>query len=217
MLLTACGWIERMTLRPVRFVAVSVLTCTFVLTGCTPGSAPVASGTSGGVTSGGSTSTAATGSGTSSEAPGDEVTGRSGSFTVVPPEGWAEATDRAKDVANIDLVLLSSRKVDGFANNLVVITIGGDESALEQELAKGREQMAALGRTVTDAPDRTVAGTAARGFTTTFKQQGIDVVARSYALQRNGKIYLLTLSASHDDADHALAELDDLASTWVWK
>ncbi len=46
MLLTPCGWIERMTLRPARFVAVSVLTCTFVLTGCTlgSGSTPGASG-----------------------------------------------------------------------------------------------------------------------------------------------------------------------------
>ncbi len=44
MLLTPCGWIERMTLRPARFVAVSVLTCTFVLTGCTSGSTSGASG-----------------------------------------------------------------------------------------------------------------------------------------------------------------------------
>jgi hypothetical protein len=120
-------------------------------------------------------------------------------------------------VANLDLVLLSSRKVDSFANNLVVVAIDGDESTLREELDKGRDQMAADGRTVSDTPDVTVAGARAQGFTTTFEQQGIPVVARSYALHRNGKIYLLTLSSSQGDAEHAMSEFGDLTSTWVWK
>ena len=209
-----------MTIRHVRFVAVFVLTTTFVLAGCTAGGTASDGGSSGtpaATGSAGASTTPIAASATTTAEPGDEVAGRSGGYTVVPPEGWAEATDKAGDVENIDLVLLSSRKVDGFANNLVVIAVDGDESALERELDKGREQMAALGRTVTDTPDRTIGGSPAKGFTTAFSQQGIDVIARSYAIQRNGKIYLLTLSSSRHDADHAMGELDDLASTWVWK
>ena len=199
--------------RCARFVAVSLLTCAFVLTGCSAdptdsGGAPV----SGGSTGGAATTTAVP----STSAGGDEVAARSGGFTVVPPEGWGEATEHAAGIANIDLVLVSSRKVDGFANNLVVITVDGDEATLREELDKGREQMAAAGRTVAEAADKTVAGATAIGFTTTFQQQGIAVLTRSYAVHRSGKIYLLTLSSSQRDADHAMSEFDELTSSWVW-
>jgi hypothetical protein len=200
--------------RPSRAVSVGVLTCVLVLTGCSTGSpgSPTGSGS-------GSSSPADTTSGTStstSEVVGDEVKGRSGGFTVVPPEGWAEATDRANGVANIDLVLLSSKKTENFANNLVVVSVDGDQSVLEDELAKGKKQMSAAGRTVSEAPGRTVAGVPAVGFTTAFDQQGTAVLARSYGVQRAGKIYLLTLSSSQTDASHAMAEFDELLSTWAW-
>ena len=149
-------------------------------------------------------------------AEGDEVRSRSGAFTVVPPEGWTEATDKANGVANIDLVLLSSKKVGSFANNLVVLTSAGDQSVLEEEMSKGRDQMTAGGRTVSAAPTRSVAGSPAIGFTTTFERDGVKVLARSYGVQREGKVYLLTLSSSQDDAEHALAEFDEVLSTWVW-
>jgi hypothetical protein len=76
--------------------------------------------------------------------------------------------------------------------------------------------MGAAGRTVSDAPDKTVAGVPAMGFTTTYEQQGLKVLARSYAVQRAGKVYLLTLSSSQSDSSHAMAELDELLSTWTW-
>ncbi len=201
--------------RPTRVVSVGVLTCALVLTGCskdTTGSPPSVSRATA-TTSTGSTSDAA---GAPMEAEGDEVRGRSGGFTVVPPEGWAEATDKADGVANIDLVLLSSRKVGAFANNLVVTVVDGDPSVLGDELAKGRQQLGAAGRVVSSAPDKSVSGSTAVGFTTAFEQQGIQVVARSYGVARGGRIYLLTLSSSQADAAHAMAEFDELLSTWAW-
>ena len=200
--------------RPSRAVSVSVLTCALVLTGSSRGSQGSPTGAASSLSS---ASVTTPGSSTSTTtAAGDQVRGRSGAFAVVPPEGWVEATDQAKDVANIDLVLLSSKKADSFANNLVVISTNGDQSVLEDELAKGKEQMGAAGRTVSDAPGKTVAGVPAVGFTTTFEQQGLKILARSYAVQRAGKVYLLTLSSSQGDASHAMAELDELLSTWEW-
>ncbi|WP_020143202.1 hypothetical protein [Terracoccus sp. 273MFTsu3.1] len=199
-----------MKARPTRVVSVGVLTCALVLTGCskdTTASPPASSPAS----ASGST---ATGSATTSA--GDEVRGRSGAFTVVPPEGWTEATDKATGVADIDLVLLSSKKVGAFANNLVVTSAAGDQSVLDGELAKGRQQLGAAGRTVSSAPDKSVSGSSAVGFTTTFEQQGIKVLARSYGVARAGRIYLLTLSSSQADATHAMAEFDELLSTWAW-
>jgi hypothetical protein len=198
---------------PTRVLSVGVLTCALVLTGCSKDTtastppAPAASST----TSPGSSTTPST-----PTAEGDEVRSRSGAFTVVPPEGWTEATDKAKGVADIDLVLLSSKKVGDFANNLVVTAADGDQSVLEDELAKGRKQLAAAGRTVSEAPDKTIAGATAVGFTTAFEQQGIKVLARSYGVQRGGRIYLLTLSSSQADATHAMSEFDELLSTWAW-
>jgi hypothetical protein len=201
--------------RPSRAVSVSVLTCALVLTGCSQGSQDTPTGAaSSAPVSTSSASSASTASSTT--AAGDEVKGRSGAFAVVPPEGWVEATDQAKGVANLDLVLLSSRKADRFANNLVVISTNGDQSVLEDELAKGKAQMGGAGRTVSDAPARTVAGVPALGFTTTYEQQGHKILARSYAVQRAGKVYLLTLSSSQGDASHAMSELDELLSTWAW-
>ncbi|MFM6847763.1 MAG: hypothetical protein ACKOVB_01495 [Terrabacter sp.] len=220
-----------MTARPSRAVSVGLLTCALVLTGCseastgdpaTPSDAGRASSSTTSPASSASptpstTSTSSTSSAaTPSSTAGDEVKSRSGAFTVVPPEGWTEATDKANGVANIDLVLLSSKKVGSFANNLVVLTSAGDQSVLEDEMAKGRDQMKAGGRTLSAAPARSVAGTPAVGFTTTFERDGIKVMARSYGVQRDGKVYLLTLSSSQEDGDHALAELDELLSTWAW-
>jgi len=204
-----------MKARPTRVVSVGVLTCTLVLTGCskdTTASPPSMSSTSA-TPSAGSTS-GATGSAATAE--GDEVRGRSSGFTVVPPEGWTEATDKASGVADIDLVLLSSKKVGAFANNLVVTAADGDQSVLDDELAKGPQQLGAAGRTVSSAPEKTVSGSRAAGFTTTFEQQGIKVLARSYGVARGGRIYLLTLSSSQADAAHAMAEFDELLSTWAW-
>ncbi|MGO4662345.1 hypothetical protein AB4Z14_10775 [Terrabacter sp. 2TAF16] len=201
-----------MKARPTRVVSVGVLTCALVLTGCskdTTASPPASSPAS----ASGATSTA---TGSAATAAGDEVRGRSGAFTVVPPEGWTEATDKATGVADIDLVLLSSKKVGAFANNLVVTSAAGDQSVLDDELAKGRQQLGAAGRTVSSAPGKSVSGSAAAGFTTTFEQQGIKVLARSYGVSRGGRIYLLTLSSSQADATHAMAEFDELLSTWAW-
>lgn len=212
-----------MKARRTRVVSVGVLTCVLVLTGCSTGtpttspsatSTPAGSATSG--TSGTTSSSTPSTDATSTAAQGDEVRARSGAFTVVPPEGWTEATDKASGVADVDVVLLSSKKVAGFANNLVVTTSDGDASVLADELAKGKQQMTAAGRVVSSAPDKVVGGATAVGFTTTFEQQGIKIVARSYGVVRQGRMYLLTLSASQTDGTHAMAELDGLLSTWAW-
>ena len=203
-----------MKARPIRVVSVGLLTCTLVLTGCSKDTSPSESPISS--TSATTSGSASGASGSATTAAGDEVRGRSGAFTVVPPEGWTEATGKATAVADIDVVLLSSRKVGSFANNLVVTSVAGDQTVLDGELAKGREQLAAAGRTVSSAPDKTVSGATAVGFTTTFEQQGIKVLARSYGVARGGRIYLLTLSSSQADATHAMAEFDELLSTWTW-
>lgn len=219
-----------MTALPTRVLSVGALTCALVLTGCSKGptetaAPPAASSSTTAATSSATPSTTApttpsstpgaTGTGDAA-ADGDGVRGRAGSYTVVPPEGWAEATSKADGVADIDLVLLSSKKVDGFANNLVVLKTAGDRSVLDGELAKGKEQMSAAGRTVAPAPAVKVGGVAAEGFTTTFEQQGVKVTARSFGVERDGSIYLLTLSSSQGDADHAMDELEELLSSWTW-
>jgi hypothetical protein len=201
-----------MNARRTRVASVGLLTCALVLTGCSKGPTASPSATSP-VASSVTTSTTTP---SASTVTGDEVRGRSGGFTVVPPEGWTEATDKATGVADIDLVLLSSRKVSAFANNLVVTSAAGDQSVLDDELAKGRQQLGAAGRAVSSAPDKTVSGSTAVGFTTTFEQQGVKVLARSYGVTRGGRIYLLTLSSSQADATHAMSELDELLSTWAW-
>jgi hypothetical protein len=225
--------------RPSRAVSVAVLTCVLVLTGCTTGGGGTGAGTSaagsataaapapGATTSLVSNLSTATGTtlGTSSVptdtatgagATGDAVPGASQGFTVVPPEGWAEATERANGVADIDLVLLSSRKVGGFANNLVVLSTPGTAQTLSDEMDRGRDQMRARGRPLSGAPAQLLDGETATGFTTTFEQQGLSVVARSYGIVHAGRVYLLTLSSSAQDAEHAMAELGEIASTWNW-
>ena len=187
-----------------------MLTAALVLAGCSTGEPTTTAGASASSTVRGATAAPSAATET------DLVQARSGDFGVVPPEAWAEATDRAGDVPDLDLVLLSSRKVAGFSNNLVVLTSAGDATSLEAEIAKGREQMGAAGRTVSETPDKQVAGVTARGFQTAFEQQGIPVVARSYGLTRGGKVYLLTLSSSEQDADHALTELDEILASWTW-
>ena len=192
-----------------------MLTIALVLGGCSTGEPAASTGGSASSTAFG-TAAPSSATETATETETDLVRARSGDFGVVPPEAWAEATDRAGDVPDLDLVLLSSRKVAGFSNNLVVLTSAGDAASLEAEIAKGREQMGAAGRTISETPDKQVAGVAARGFQTAFEQQGIQVVARSYGLTRGGQVYLLTLSSSEQDAAQAMTELDEILASWTW-
>jgi hypothetical protein len=76
--------------------------------------------------------------------------------------------------------------------------------------------MAADGRAIADTPDKQVAGSTASGFESSFEQQGVRVVARSYGLSRSGKVYLLTLSSAAPEAAHALTELDEILASWTW-
>ena len=207
-----------MVARPSRLVTALAVSGVLVLAGCSKDGGATGGASGGASTAATSTATTATGATSpgSGAAAGDAVPGRSAAFTVVPPEGWAEATDRAQGVKDIDLVLLSSKKVGSFANNLVVLSSPGSDQGLREELDKGRTQLEAAGRTVTSAPDQQVAGATATGFTSTFEQQGIKVIARSYGLVHQGRVFLLTLSSSQADADHALTELDEILSSWSW-
>jgi hypothetical protein len=146
----------------------------------------------------------------------DAVSGKSGTYSVLPPDGWGEATDEVGAIPGVDLVLMSSEKLSGFNTNLVVHVATGDPALLDTELAKGRDDLAEQGRTVSDVPAITVAGAPATGFTTSFSQQGVEVVARSYGLHRDGRIYLLTLSSAKSAASQAAAELAEIIESWTW-
>ncbi|HEX6057152.1 MAG TPA: hypothetical protein VFY98_15160, partial [Intrasporangium sp.] len=100
----------------------------------------------------------------------DAVQGKGGTYSVLPPAGWGEATDEVGAIPGVDLVLMSSEKRAGFNANLVVHVAPGDAALLESELQKGREQLADQGRTVSDAPPVTVGSSPATGFTTSFSQ-----------------------------------------------
>ncbi|EWT03064.1 hypothetical protein N865_03885 [Intrasporangium oryzae NRRL B-24470] len=204
--------------RATRALSVSVLTCALVLTGCsgqgaTTGTPTVPTMSAAGVAA---TATAPSSAGGPGATDSDAVAGRSNRFTVVPPEAWGDATSQAGRLADLELVLLSSRAVGSFSTNLVVTAKSGELSGVWDELATGRTQLAGLGRTVSGAPDKLVGGERATGFTSRFEQEGVAVVARSYGLHRDGRIYLLTLSSAEAEADHAMAELDELLSTWTW-
>lgn len=211
-----------MTRRAVRTLSTAMLTAALVLTGCSSNEKPSSDGApSSSRSATASSPTPSSGSDTGTEAgttlPGGVVTSRSGAYSVAAPAGWGEATDQAgSDIAGLDLVLLSSKKVSMFSNNLVVITTTGDETAVEKELDKGRSQMASADRDVSDADDVQIAGVTAKGFTTKFEQKGVRITARSYAMARDGKVYLLTLSSSQDDAANAMTAFGEITSSWKW-
>jgi hypothetical protein len=197
---------------------VALLTSVLVVSGCAaqeaPGSTPGSTTTSfaGAPTSG--TRPAPTPSGTALA--GGSVTGRSGTFTVTAPEGWTEASGQVGAMTGLEAVLLSDQRTASFSNNLVVTSMPGDAQTAKDELAKGRQTLEGQGGTVTETPDKQVAGESASGLATAFEQQGIKVLARSYTLTHDGRVYLLTLSSSQEDADQAMAQFDEILSSWRW-
>ena len=48
------------------------------------------------------------------------------------------------------------------------------------------------------------------------RDDGARDTGREDGVARGGRIYLLTLSSSQADAAHAMAEFDELLSTWAW-
>ncbi len=206
-----------MTRRPVRCFQAALLAAALVLAGCS--TTKQASTGDGSSSSRPTTTTTADSSGVDAGAtlPGGEAMSRAGDYTVTAPAGWGEATDQAgTNITGLDLVLLSSKKVSQFGNNLVVITTTGDAAVVNQELEKGRTQMASAGREVGDADDVQIAGVTAKGFTTKFEQKGVRITARSYAMTHDGKVYLLTLSSSQDDAANALSAFAEITGSWKW-
>ncbi|GAA2744880.1 hypothetical protein GCM10009868_24260 [Terrabacter aerolatus] len=86
-----------MKARPTRAVSVGVLTCAFVLAGCSTDASTDAAAPGPSASRGPAHPTSASithPAGSSSSGSGDEVTIRSRGFTVVPREGWVGAADR---------------------------------------------------------------------------------------------------------------------------
>lgn len=148
--------------------------------------------------------------------PGGQLIGRTGTFALVAPDGWSEGTGRVGSVEGVDLVVLSGEPVGGFTANLVVLTSDGDAASVATKLAEGKQELGGEGRTVTDVPDVQVDGETAKGFSTAFEQQGIEVLTRSYAVHHGGKVCLLTLSSSVAGADRAEQDLTTMLSSWEW-
>ena len=206
-----------MTRRPVRCFQAALLAAALVLAGC--GTSKTTSSGDGSSPSRPTTTPTAdsTGADAGTTLSGGEVMSRAGAYTVTAPAGWGEATDQAgADIVGLDLVLLSSKKVSQFGNNLVVITTTGDEAVVDQQIKKGRAQMASADREVGDADDVQIAGVTAKGFTFKFEQKGVRITARSYAMTHDGKVYLLTLSSSQDDAANALSAFGEITDSWTW-
>lgn len=196
-----------------RIVAVAVLTCVFVVTGCSTDEGPGTASLSSAPPTSATAPVPATSTTTSA---GNSVTGKGGTFAVTPPKGWSEASDQVGSAPGLETVLLSEERNGSFSDNLVVTSMPGDAETAKEELAKGRQTLEGEGGTVTQAPDKQVGDTVASGLATAFEQQGIKVLARSYALTHGGRVYLLTLSSSQEGADEAMARFDEILGTWRW-
>lgn len=147
----------------------------------------------------------------------DAVQGKSATYSVTAPTDWSTSNAETKTkVEGLDLLLISSKPVDNFADNLVVIVGDGDDASVRAELEKGRTSLADAGREISDAEDLRIADTSASGFTSTAEQQGIAITARSYGFAHEGKVYLLTLSSSTAHQAEAMKALEQIASSWTW-
>lgn len=213
-------WLGVGVTRPARLLAVPLL-CVVALAGCSKsGSGGLATPTvdshaSSTLPTGGTTGTASSTTPAATASTGSRVTSRSGGFSVVPAPGWSVATDRAPEVAGLDLVLLSSDRVGSFNANLVVIASEGDQARADAELARGRVDLGSKG-TVTEIPPKQIAGETAKGIATAFTEAGAAVLVRSYAMHHDGAVYLLTLSSSQTGAGQAMDELDTILASWTW-
>lgn len=216
----ACDWIEIMP-RPHRVASVALLTSVLVLTGCSkagaPSGDPSASSTPASTSSSAGPAPSETGTATATATGTTQaMKGKSGTFTVVPPTGWRDASDQVGSVQGLETVLVAGEKTGSFSNNLVVVSVPGNEQTARDELAKGKDGLKQEGRTLTEVPEKQVAGVTAAGFGAAFEQQGVKVLARSWAAPHGDRVYLLTLSSSQEDADHAMAQFDQLLSSWQW-
>lgn len=203
-----------MTRRTSRTLSTLALATVLVLAGCGQGSDATSDPAKS--PSEASPSSAAT-SASGADTPAGQVAGKSGSYSVTAPDAWRDATDQAsQNTEGLDLVLLSSKQVDRFSDNLVVVVADGDEAVMKAEIEKGRVTLTEAGRKVSDADDLSIAGTTASGLTSTLEQQGIAITARSYALTHEGKVYLLTLSSSTVNEKAAMAALQQISDSWTW-
>jgi hypothetical protein len=135
---------------------------------------------------------------------------------VTAPSGWTEASSKVGSVPGLEAVLVAGEQTASFSNNLVVVSVAGDEQTAKAELSGGKDALKGAGRALTEVPDQQVGGVRASGFGATFEQQGVKVLARSWAVPHGGRVYLLTLSSSQADADHAMGQLDQILRTWRW-
>ncbi|MEO7000012.1 MAG: hypothetical protein ABI112_18195 [Terracoccus sp.] len=107
-------------------------------------------------------------------------------------------------------------KVSRFSTNFIVTTTTGDETAVDQELEKGRTQVTGADPEVSDADDVGIAGVTAKGFTTKFEQDGLRITARTFGMAHGGTMYLVRISSSQDDAANALSAFGEITDSWRW-
>ena len=122
-----------------------------------------------------------------------------------PRAGPRPPTGRAAS-PGIDLVLLSSRKVGGFSQQPRRHRRSSRRRSAPRRPSSHKGQRADGRGRVAPSPrhadkDRWRVSHRHGASQTAFEQRGVKVVARSYGLTHGGRIYLLTLSSSQQDAE----------------
>jgi hypothetical protein len=147
-------------------------------------------------------------------ATGDTITADGFSFKA--PQGWTDA----KDVNPSAIALAANRQdTDGFADNVNVISdptiVGADMDKLESSIEKVLTNANAKDVQVEDPID--VDGEEAARISALFELNGNKYRTEQFAVDHDGKGYVVTFSFSEDVPD---ADRDELAEsvlqTWTW-
>lgn len=147
-------------------------------------------------------------------ATGDTITAEGFSFKA--PEGWTDA----KDVNPSAIALAANRQdTDGFADNVNVISdptiVDADMDKLESSIEKVLTNANAKDVEVEDPID--VDGEEAARISAIFELNGNKYRTEQFAVDHDGKGYVVTFSFSEDVPD---ADRDELAEsvlqTWTW-
>lgn len=142
-------------------------------------------------------------------------------YSLEIPDGWEDITaDLLAQNPRLD-VALGETKFTGFRTNLNVVRTSGYTATIEENRPAIRREAAAELRSITKTmvrslADRSVAGEAAIGQTSTFVSSGTSVTFQQYVVVHERAAYTVTMTFATQDRAPAESLLASILSSWQW-
>lgn len=143
-----------------------------------------------------------------------EVVSADETVVLTLPEGWIDVTLQFAQ-EDLELAVRAERMTADFFTNLVLAREEPIDD-LAEAIEEAADDIAGEDGDYELLDPIEIAGAEALGYTVTRTSQGVEVAQTQWWIERDDRLYVLTLSSAQSEAQAAQADLEEILSTWRW-